>query len=53
MPRVRELTTNRRIIDVRKQRDDVKVCITLAIPGETEKTEITHTKKAISVSTPT
>lgn len=45
MPRVRELTTNRRIIDVRKQRDDVKVCITLAIPGETEKTEITHTKK--------
>lgn len=52
MPRVRELTTNRRIIDVRKQRDDVKVCITLAIPGETEKTEITHTKKAISVSAP-
>lgn len=52
MPRVRELTTNRRIIDVRKQRDDVKVCITLAIPGETEKTEITHTKKAISVSEP-
>lgn len=50
MPRVRELTTNRRIIDVRKQRDDVKVCITLA--GETEKTEITHTKKAISVSAP-
>lgn len=52
MPRVRELTTNRRIIDVRKQRDDVKVCITLAIPGETEKTEITHTKKAISVAAP-
>ena len=52
MPRVIELTTNRRIIDVRKQRDDVKVCITLAIPGETEKTEITHTKKAISVSAP-
>ena len=52
MPRVRELTTNRRMIDVRKQRDDVKVCITLAIPGETEKTEITHTKKAISVSAP-
>lgn len=40
------------IIDARKQRDDVNVCITLAIPGETEKTEITHTKKAISVSAP-
>lgn len=52
MTGVRELTTNRRIIDARKQRDDVKVCITLAIPGETEKTEITHTKKAISVSAP-
>ena len=38
--------------DEAKQRDDVKVCITLAIPGETEKTEITHTKKAISVSAP-
>lgn len=24
----------------------------IAIPGETEKTEITHTKKAISVSAP-
>lgn len=38
--------------DEAKQRDDVKVCITLAISGETEKTEITHTKKAISVSAP-
>ena len=46
MPRVRELTTNLNL------RDDTKVCITLAIPGETEKTEITHTKKAISVSAP-
>lgn len=35
-----------------KQRDDTKVRIALAIPGETEKMEITHTKKAISVSAP-
>jgi hypothetical protein len=38
--------------DEAKQRDDTKVCIALEIPGETEKTEITHTKKAISVSAP-
>ena len=31
--------------DEAKQRDDTKVCIALEIPGETEKTEITHTKK--------